>query len=310
MSEGLKLISGTAHPGLARKVCDYIGVPLAEALVTRFADGEVSVEIRENIRGGDIFIFQPTFAPADNLFELLIMIDAARRASSGRITAVIPYFGYARQDRKDRPRVPITAKLVANLIVEAGADRVLTMDLHSPQIQGFFDIPFDHLFAAPVLIEYFQQKQMSDLVIVAPDIGSVKMARAFAKRLGAGLAIVDKRRPKPDVTEVVTLIGDVKGKNAVLIDDVCTTGSTLCQAAEALDAQGARSVWAGITHGVFCGDALVRIERSPIVEIAVTDSVPHTAQLPGKIRVLSVASLLGEAVLRIHEEKSLSSLFV
>jgi ribose-phosphate pyrophosphokinase len=308
--DSLKLITGTAHPALARKVCDYIGVELGQAQVTRFADGEISVEIVENIRGADVFVFQPTFAPADHLLELLIMMDAARRASASRITAVIPYFGYARQDRKDRPRVPITAKLVANLIATAGADRVLTMDLHSPQIQGFFDIPFDHLFAAPVMIEYFQQKQLPDMVIVSPDIGSVKMARAFAKRLGAGLAIVDKRRPRPDVTEVVNLIGEVEGRNAVIIDDVTTTGSTLVQAADALAAHGARSVWGGVTHGVFCGDALEKIARSPIVELVVTDSVPHAPHLPAKVRTLSIAQLLGEALLRIHEEKSLSSLFV
>ncbi len=309
--DALKVFSGTAHPLLARRVCSYMGAELGQADISRFADGEISVEIVDNIRGADVFIFQPTFAPAENLLELLIMIDAVRRASAWRITAVIPYFGYARQDRKDRPRVPITAKLAANLITVAGAMRVLTMDLHSPQIQGFFDIPFDHLFAAPVLIGYFEQKGLPDLVVVSPDIGSVKMARAFAKRLGAGLAIVDKRRPRADVTEVVNLIGDVKGKNVLIIDDVTTTGSTLVQAAEALSREGARSIYACITHGVFCGDALEKIERSPIVELAVTDSVPHaTHSLPPKIRTLSVAQLLGEAVLRIHEEKSLSSLFV
>jgi ribose-phosphate pyrophosphokinase len=311
VTDALKLITGSAHPGLARQVCSYIGVELAKAEISRFADGEISVEIRENIRGADVFVFQPTFAPAENLLELLIMLDAVRRASAWRVTAVIPYFGYARQDRKDRPRVPITAKLVANLITQAGAMRVLTMDLHSPQIQGFFDIPFDHLFAAPVLIEYFEQKELQDLVVVSPDIGSVKMARAFAKRLGAGLAIVDKRRPRSDVSEVVNLIGEVEGKTALIIDDVTTTGGTLVQAADAVAKEGARSVYAGITHGMFCSDALERIERSSIAELAVTDSVPHdTHTLPAKVRTLSIAQLLGEAVLRIHEEKSLSSLFV
>lgn len=311
MTDALKVIAGSAHPVLARKVCAYMGVETAQADVTRFADGEISVEIQENIRGADVFVFQPTFPPAENLLELLIMIDAVRRASAWRITAVVPYFGYARQDRKDRPRVPITAKLVANLITVAGAMRVLTMDLHSPQIQGFFDIPFDHLYAAPVLIEYFEQKELPDMVVVSPDIGSVKMARAFAKRLGAGLAIVDKRRPRPDVAEMVNLIGEVQGKNAVIVDDLTTTGSTLVQAAEALAERGARSIYAGITHAMFSAEALARIERSPIVELAVTDTVPQPShRLPAKVRTLSVAQLLGEALLRIHEEKSLSSLFV
>jgi len=240
-----------------------------------------------------------------------VMLDAAKRASARRVTAVMPYFGYARQDRKDQPRAPITAKLVANLITVAGADRALTMDLHSAQIQGFFDIPFDHLYAAPVLIDYFAQKNIPDLVVVAPDVGGVKMARAYAKRLGADLALTDKRRPRPDSVEIMNIIGDVEGKNAVLFDDLVTTGGTLCQAAETIREQGARDIYAGVTHGVFSPGALARIEQSPIKELVITDTVNHDSlPLLPKITQLSVAGLLGEAVARIHDERSLSSLFV
>jgi ribose-phosphate pyrophosphokinase len=239
------------------------------------------------------------------------MLDAAKRASARRVTAVMPYFGYARQDRKDQPRAPISAKLVANLITVAGADRGLTMDLHSAQIQGFFDIPFDHVYAAPVMIEYFAKKKISDLVVVSPDVGGVKMARAYAKRLGADLVLTDKRRPKPDAVEIMNIIGDVRGKNAVLFDDVVTTARTLCQAAEAIRAAGAKEIYAGVTHGVFSPGALERIGRSPIKEIAITDSVHHdSVALPANVTVLTVAPLLAEAVHRIHEERSLSSLFV
>ncbi|HZI89955.1 MAG TPA: ribose-phosphate pyrophosphokinase, partial [Candidatus Polarisedimenticolia bacterium] len=259
----------------------------------------------------DIFLFQPTFAPANNLMELLVMIDAARRASAGRVTAVIPYFGYQRQDRKDQPRVPITAKLVANLITTAGADRVMTMDLHSAQIQGFFDIPFDHLYAAPVLVDYFIHLNLADLVVVAPDIGSVKMARAYAKRLSAGLAIVDKRRPRPDAVETMNVIGDVEDKNVVIFDDVVSTGSTLVEAAEAVKRMGAKDIYAGCTHGILCGDAMERIRRSSLLTLVVTDSIPHDPlKLPPTIKMLSVAGLLGEAIRRIHDEESLSSLFI
>jgi len=243
--------------------------------------------------------------------ELLVMLDAAKRASARRVTAVLPYFGYARQDRKDQPRAPISAKLVANLITVAGADRVLTMDLHSAQIQGFFDIPFDHLYAAPVLIEYFSRQSIPNLMVVAPDIGSVKMARAYAKRLGADLALVDKRRPHADAVEVMSIIGDVEGKNIVMFDDVVTTARTLCQAAEALKRKGALAIRAGVTHGVLCPDAFERVERSPIVELVVTDTLDHSdPPLPKNVVELSVAGLLGDAVQRIHEERSLSSLFV
>jgi ribose-phosphate pyrophosphokinase len=279
--------------------------------VSRFEDGEVSVRFNENIRGSDVFVVQSTNAPADHLMELLVMLDAAKRASARRVTAVLPYFGYARQDRKDQPRAPITAKLVANLITVAGADRALTMDLHSAQIQGFFDIPLDHLYAAPVLIEHFAKMDLPNLVVVAPDIGSVKMARAYAKRLGADLALVDKRRPRADAVEVMNIIGDVEGKNAVLFDDLVTTARTLCHAATAIRARGALDIYAGVTHGVFCPGSFERIAASPIKEVVVTDTLNHEpGSLPAQVRELSVSGLLGEAVQRIHEERSLSSLFV
>ena len=306
-----RIFAGNASRKLAQSICDQLEVPLGDAEVGRFEDGEVSVRFNENIRGGDVFIVQSTGAPADNLMELLVMLDAAKRASARRVTAVMPYFGYARQDRKDQPRAPISAKLVANLITVAGADRVLCMDLHSAQIQGFFDIPFDHLYAAPVLIDYFAQKQLPDLVVMAPDVGGVKMARAYAKRLGADLALADKRRPRPDAVEIMNIIGDVKGKNAVLFDDVVTTASTLCQAAVAIKTAGGRDIFAGVTHGVLSASARERLAKSPIKELVVTDTVQHDpASLPPHVTTLSVATLLGEAVQRIHEERSLSSLFV
>ena len=307
----VRIFAGNASLKLAQAICDKLRVPLGDVAVTRFEDGEVSVRFNENIRGSDVFIVQATGAPADHLMELLVMLDAAKRASARRVTAVLPYFGYARQDRKDQPRAPITAKLVANVITVAGADRALTMDLHSAQIQGFFDIPFDHLYAAPVLIEYFAAKKIKDLMVVAPDIGSVKMARAYAKRLGVDLALVDKRRPKADAVEVMNIIGEVEGKNIVMFDDVITTARTLTQAAVALRANGAKQIYAGITHGVFCPDAFERVAQSPIQELAVTDTLDHSKMtLPANVVELSVAGLLGEAVQRIHEERSLSSLFV
>jgi ribose-phosphate pyrophosphokinase len=309
--EPCRVFAGNASRGLAQKICDKLKTPIGDCDVARFEDGEVSVKFNENIRGSDVFVVQATGAPADNLMELLIMLDAAKRASARRVTAVVPYFGYARQDRKDQPRAPISAKLVANLVTVAGADRALTMDLHSAQIQGFFDIPFDHLSAAPVLIEYFAQKQLTDLMVVAPDIGSVKMARAYAKRLGAELGLVDKRRPKADSVEIMNLIGDVEGKNVVMFDDVVTTARTLCQAAEAIRNAGAKSVRAGVTHGVFGPGAFERIAASPIEELVVTDTVNHDGvPFPKNIVELTVSGLLGEAVQRIHEERSLSSLFV
>jgi ribose-phosphate pyrophosphokinase len=306
-----RIFAGNASHRLAQAICDKLKVPVGDVAVTRFEDGEVSVRFNENIRGSDVFIVQATGAPADNLMELLVMLDAAKRASARRVTAVLPYFGYARQDRKDQPRAPISAKLVANLITVAGADRVLTMDLHSAQIQGFFDIPFDHLYAAPVLIDHFARQNIPDLMVVAPDIGSVKMARAYAKRLGGDLALADKRRPKADSVEVMNIIGEVEGKNIVMFDDVVTTARTLCQAAEALKRHGALEIRAGVTHGVFCADSFERVGRSPISELIVTDTLDHAhLSLPSNVIELSVAGLLGEAVQRIHEERSLSSLFV
>lgn len=311
LERSLRLFTGNANRPLAEAICRQLGIEVGDATVSEFADGETSVKINENIRGADIFVFQPTFAPATNLMELLVMIDAVRRASARRVTAVIPYFGYQRQDRKDQPRVPITAKLVANLITTAGADRVMTMDLHSAQIQGFFDIPFDHLYAAPVLVDHFVRLDLTDMVAIAPDIGSVKMARAYAKRLGVGLAVVDKRRPRPDSVEMMNIIGEVDGKNAVIFDDILSTGSTLVEAARALRDAGARDIYAAVTHGVLCGDAIKRITDSAVKELVITDSIPHAAgTLPPKIRMLSVAPLLAEAIRRIHDEESLSSLFI
>jgi ribose-phosphate pyrophosphokinase len=305
-----RVFAGNASRKLATAICEKLKVPLGEAEVSQFEDGEVSVRINENIRGSDVFVVQSTNAPADHLMELLVMLDAAKRASARRVTAVLPYFGYARQDRKDQPRAPITAKLVANVITVAGADRALTMDLHSAQIQGFFDIPLDHLYAAPVLIEHFVKANIPNLVVLAPDIGSVKMARAYAKRLNADLALVDKRRPKADSVEVMNVIGDVEGKNVVMFDDVVTTARTLCQAATAMKRQGALDIYAGVTHGVFCPGSFERLEESPIKEIVVTDTLNHGEGMSPKVHELSVAGLLAEAVQRIHEERSLSSLFV
>jgi ribose-phosphate pyrophosphokinase len=311
LTDLLRVFSGSANPALAVEICRYLSVDPGEAEVGRFADGEISVRINENIRGCDIFVVQSTAAPADNLLELLVMIDAARRASARRVTAVVPYFGYARQDRKDQPRVPISAKLVANLITVAGADRVLTMDLHSSQIQGFFDIPFDHLYAAPVLIDYFRQKELIDLTVVAPDVGSIKMARAYAKRLGASLALVDKRRTRADDAEVMNVIGEVDGRNVVIFDDVISTGKTVVRAAEALLQQGAKEIFVGATHPVFSGPAEEYLTSPAVREIVVTDSLPLPPNRTwGKVRVLTVSRLLGEAIRRIHEERSLSSLFV
>ena len=310
----MKLISGTANPELAQKISEYLATPLVQTKITRFSDGEIFVEIKENVRGADVFIIQPTCPPVnENLVELLIMIDAARRASARRITAVIPYYGYARQDRKTAPRTPITAKLVANVIVVAGARRVLTMDLHAGQIQGFFDIPVDHLYAMPVFLEYLKDKfRGEEIVIVSPDAGGVERAREYAKRLNATMAIVDKRRPRPNESEVMNIIGDVKDKIAVIIDDMIDTAGTICKAASAIMDRGAKEVYAVATHPVLSGPAVERLAQSPIKEVVVSDTIPlkEEAQRLDKIKVLSVSKLLGEAIRRIHTDDSISSLFI
>ena len=307
----MKIFAGRANRPLAEEMAEFLETDLGDCEITQFADGEIFVKINENVRGVDVFIVQPTFPPAENLLELLIMIDAAVRASASRITAVLPYYGYARQDRKDQPRVAISAKLVANLITVAGANRVLTMDLHAGQIQGFFDIPLDHLFASPVLIDYFRGLDLDDLTIVSPDIGSVRMARAFAKRFKAPLALIDKRRPKPNISEVMNVIGEVDGRNLIILDDLIDTGGTVVEAATALKEKGAKDIYVGCTHGILSGDALARIQASPITELVVTNTVPlRDGAASDKVRVLSVAPLLGEAVRRIHNGESVSSLFV
>ncbi len=308
----LAIFSGNAHPELANKICKSLKVQLSDALVGKFSEGEIRVKINDNIRGKDVFIVQPTCPPSnDNLMELLIMIDALKRASAQRITAVIPFFGYARQDRKDQPRVPITAKLVANLLTTAGANRILTMDLHAGQIQGFFDIPVDHLFAIGVFIDYFKKLKIEDVVVVSPDVGSIKMARAYAKRLSAGLAIIDKRRDSPEKTEVMHILGEVKGKNAIIADDLIATGSSLIEAVDALEKAGAKTIRAAITHGVLSCPAIERIEECKgLSELTITDSIPLAdGKKNPRIKVLSVAELLGEAIKRIHNEESVSSLF-
>ncbi|MGC4122370.1 MAG: ribose-phosphate pyrophosphokinase [Myxococcales bacterium] len=311
----LKLFAGTANPELAKAICANLGQPLSKAEVGRFSDGEINVEIGENVRGCDCFILQPTCPPTnDHLMELLIMCDAMRRASAGNITAVLPYYGYGRQDRKVAPRTPITSKLVANLIVAAGTTRVLSMDMHAGQIQGFFDIPFDHLYASPVFLDHIRQlwPKTEDLVMVSPDAGGVERTRAYSKRLGASLAIVDKRRPKPNVSEIMNLIGDVTGKVAILLDDLVDTAGTLTQAAAALKAKGAREVHAYVVHPVLSGPAIERINASVLESLIVTDSIPLSKAAQGcpRIKVLSSARLFSEAIHRIHEGDSLSSLFV
>jgi len=307
----LKIFCGNANPDLAKKIAAYLKQPLGDILVTTFSEGEIRVKINEDVRGRDVFIVQPTCPPTNaNLMELLIMIDAFRRASAHRITAVVPYFGYARQDRKDQPRVPITAKLVANLITTAGADRVLTMDLHAGQIQGFFDIPLDHLFAVNVVVDYLKKKKMKNLVVASPDVGGIKMARAYAKRLGANFAVVDKRRSDDSHTEVMSILGDVKGKNIVIVDDLVATASSVCEASFALKKAGALRIFAAISHPILSGPALERIKKSPIEEFIISDSIPLPAEKRDPVfKVLSAAPLLGEAIKRIHNEASVSSLF-
>lgn len=305
----LAIVSGNAHPKLAAAISQELKISVVDSLVGRFSEGEIRVKINENVRGKDVFVVQPTCPPVnENLMELLIIIDALKRSSARRITAVIPYFAYARQDRKDQPRVPITAKLVANLITTAGANRVLTMDLHAGQIQGFFDIPLDHLYAINVFVQAIQRKHLKPLVVVSPDVGGIKMARAYAKQLGAGLAIVDKRRDTPESTAVMHILGEVKGKVCLLVDDLITTGSSLVEAARALQRAGALESYACVTHPVLSGVALSRIEEAPLTQLFVSDTIPAKTLHP-KITVLSVASLLSEAIARIHYEQSLSVLF-
>ncbi|MBI3615016.1 MAG: ribose-phosphate pyrophosphokinase [Candidatus Omnitrophica bacterium] len=306
------LFTGNAHPTFAAAVASCLGVPLGDALVGRFSEGEIRVKVNQNVRGRDVFVIQPTCPPVnDHLMELLILLDALKRASARRITAVLPYYGYARQDRKDQPRVPITAKLVANLITKAGADRVLTMDLHAGQIQGFFDIPVDHLFAVNTFIEYFTTQQViSDLVVVSPDVGGIKMARAYAKRLKSALAMVDKRRINHEETEVLDIMGEVDGKNALIVDDLVSTAGSLVEAVRVLKESGAREVTAAVTHPVLSGPARERLASSTLKALVVTDSIPIPPdRMIPKIKVLSVAPLFGEAIRRIHQEESLNVLF-
>jgi ribose-phosphate pyrophosphokinase len=313
----LKVFSGSAHPELTREIATFLGVAVGQARLRRFPDTEVSFQIDENIRGADVFVVQPTFATGggsvdQHLMELMIMTDAFRRSSAARITAVLPYYGYARQDRKDKPRVPISAKLVANVLSAAGTNRVLTMDLHKAQIQGFFDIPVDHLFAAPVIIEYLTRLDAPELTLVAPDAGGAERARAYAKRLGGELAVIDKRRSDDGTAEVMNVIGDVEGRTCIIQDDIVDTAGTITKAAVALKANGAARVLACAVHGVLSGPAIERIEQSPIDRMIVTNTIPQSkaTEESGKFVVLSVARLLGQAIKNIHEETSVSSLFV
>lgn len=310
--DDLRIFSGTATPDLAAEIAEVLQLRMGEIEVGRFANGEIRIIVKENVRGSDVFIIQSICTPVnDSLVELLIMIDAMRRASAGRITAVIPHYGYARQDRKTRGREPITAKLVANLLTTAGVDRVLTVDLHAGQIQGFFDIPVDHLSAAPILADYFHEKRLEDAVVVAPDLGGVARARDLAQKIGASLAIVDKRRPEPGMAEVMNIIGKVQGKVAIMVDDIIDTGGTIVLGAQAILERGAREVYTCCTHPVFSGDAVARLEASVLKEVVVTNTIPVPPSRcdGGKIKVLSVARLLGEAILRIHEDRSVSELF-
>jgi ribose-phosphate pyrophosphokinase len=309
----LKIFSGNAHRQMAKEIAGHLDIPLSDADVRTFSDGEIFVEIKENVRGRDVFVIQPTCTPVnDHLMELVIMVDALRRASARRITAVVPYYGYARQDRKNAPRVPITSKVVAEMFMAVGVRRVLCMDLHAGQIQGFFNIPVDHLYAAPVILEYIEKSFGDEVIMVSPDAGGVERTRAFAKRLNSGLAIIDKRRDKPNECEAMHVIGDVRGKTAVLMDDMVDTAGTLCAGAETLLANGAKEVHACCSHPVLSGPAIERLMKSPIKSLVVTNSIPlnEVSQQCGKIKVLSVSALLADAIHRIHNEDSVSSLFV
>jgi len=308
-----KIFTGTANVPLAESICQHLGVPLGQQKLGRFSDGEIYYQVLENVRGADVFVVQPCHHPVDqHLLELLLMIDAFKRASAWRITAVLPYYCYARQDRKDKPRVPISAKLVADLLETAGASRALTLDLHAPQIQGYFDVPVDHLFGSPVLVEHFKQLNLPNVTVVSPDAGGVERARFFAKKLDVPLAIVDKRRIDVDVSEVMHLIGDVRGRTTLIIDDIIDTAGTLVKTADALLREGAKQVYAACTHAVLSGPAVERIEKSSIAQVLATDSVPlsDAAKKMGKIKVLSVASLLARGIRSIHEETSISELFI
>ena len=306
----LKLIAGNANPKLAEEIAKKMGIELSPATIGRFSDGEIQVKIADSVRGADCYVIQPTCAPVnENIMELLVIADALKRASARRITAVIPYYGYARQDRKAEPRVPITSKLVANLITASGIDRVLTVDLHARQIQGFFDIPVDHLYARPVLFQYFKDLNLDNPIVVSPDAGGVERARAFAKFLNADLAIVDKRRPRPNEAAIMNIIGDVKGRNAIILDDMIDTGGTLTKVADAIKNAGAIKVYAAASHGVLSGQAIEKIQKSSLEEVVITNSIIHDAELP-KIKVLSIASLLAEAITKIYNDESLNTLFV
>lgn len=309
-SEQLKIFSGNAHSKLAEDLCDYLGTELVNAEVSRFKDGEIKSRIFETVRGADIFVIQPTAPPVnENLMELLVIIDALRRASARRITAVMPYYGYARQDRKANPRDPITSKLIANLLTQAGARRVLSIDFHAPQIQGFFDIPVDHLYASPIMVDYFKDYNRSDLIAVAPDVGSVKRVRSFAESLNIPMAIIDKRRPKANVAEVMNVIGEVKGKNVILLDDIIDTAGTITEAAKVLKEKGAKDVYACCTHALFSGPAVERLKNAPINKIVVTNTIAQKDNELENLEVLSVAPLVGEAIDRIFKDLSVSVLF-
>ncbi|MEX2478507.1 MAG: ribose-phosphate pyrophosphokinase [Gracilimonas sp.] len=308
MDTPLAIFSGTSNPALARAIAEEYGTSLGELTIKKFSDGEQYVKYEQSIRGEDIFVIQSTPPPGDNIIELLLLLDAAKRASVKRVTAVIPYFGYARQDRKDQPRVSIGSKLMANLLVKAGADRILTMDLHAAQIQGFFDIPLDHLYASRAFIDHFTSNPIDNLVVVAPDVGSLKMARAYSKKLGASLAFIDKRRPKANESEIMNLIGEVEGKNVLIVDDLIDTAGTLTNAAAALKERGALNIIAICTHPILSGPAFQRIEDSPIDELLVTDTV-QLRQPSEKIKVLSIANIFAEAIQRIHTNDTISALF-
>ncbi|HEX6576156.1 MAG TPA: ribose-phosphate pyrophosphokinase [Gemmatimonadaceae bacterium] len=309
-SHGVKLLVGSGNPALSREIADALGVDPARSTISRFADGEIFVRIDENVRGNDVFILQPTNPPAENIMELLLLIDAAKRASAARITCVMPYYGYSRQDRKDQPRVAIGAKLMANMIVTAGANRVVGLDFHQHQLQGFFDIPVDHLYAAPVFVSHYRKKNLHDVVVVAPDVGSAKMARGFAKRLDGSLAIIDKRRPRPNHSEVVNVVGEVEGRDCILTDDMIDTAGTVAEASRALKKLGARDVYVCATHALLSGPAVERLSNAPIKEVTVTDTVRITEEkhFP-QLQILSVGDLLAKAIRYIHSEQSVSSLF-